>query len=308
MKKLLATTALAALISGPALAQSETKPDATYPTANQTDATQTEANDAGADANAEMKETAGEPGATATRTDEMVYGDPAFQTGEMSLRASNLLGQTLYTREGGIAADEADGWAMSNDITDPQDDWDNMGEIEDVLISQQGQVESVIAGVGGFLDMGDDSVRISMDDLSFVPDGDAEGEYFIVYKGDANVLRDAGAYDPDTVMGEGYRSARSETGLMETNLADYTAEDLEGASVYGSNDERVGEIGKLILGEGDKITQAVIDVGGFLGIGEKPVAVNFNDIRLMRTENDETPRAYINMTQEQLENLPEYED
>ncbi len=303
MKKLLATTALVALVSGPAFAQETTEPVDDQATTNEATTMDNQTDPAATDMQAEP-----EVDEAASADQDNMFGNPAYMANDMELRASDFLGRTIYTREGGVAAEDADALSARTDVTDPADDWENLGEIEDVLISPEGTVDTVIAGVGGFLDMGDRSVRISMDDLAFVPDGDDEGEFFVVYKGDAAVLGEGDAYEEETAYGEGYRSARAESGLMETDVADYTAEDLEGASVYGSNDERIGEVGKLILGEDGKVTDAVIDVGGFLGIGEKHVALSFDELRLMRTENDETPRVYVGMTQEELENLPEYEE
>lgn len=57
---------------------------------------------------------------------------------------------------------------------------------------------------------------------------------------------------------------------------------LTGARVYGSGDEDVGEIGELLLTDDGKLDRAVIDVGGFIGIGEKPVAVNLDELTIMQ--------------------------
>lgn len=106
-------------------------------------------------------------------------------------------------------------------------------------------------------------------------------------------------------------SAEAEAGM---SLADINSEDLDGAPVFGIDDDRLGEISELILDDTGKVKEVVIDVGGFLGLGEKPVAVNFEELRLQpegegMVEGDATDniRIYVDMTEEQLENLPEYE-
>lgn len=48
------------------------------------------------------------------------------------------------------------------------------------------------------------------------------------------------------------------------------------ADVQSQNGETIGEIEDLIVDRRGRITHAIIDVGGFLGIGEKQVAVPFN--------------------------------
>jgi len=47
-----------------------------------------------------------------------------------------------------------------------------------------------------------------------------------------------------------------------------TAEDLEGSYVYGADDETVGEIGALVMGDNGEVSQVVINVGGFLALAK----------------------------------------
>ncbi len=80
---------------------------------------------------------------------------------------------------------------------------------------------------------------------------------------------------------------------------------LEGATVYGAGDHKVGKVdhvhGNGVGGE------AVIDVGGFLGIGAKPVAVPLRDLQFMRDENGDV-HAVTDWTKDSLEQLPEHRD
>lgn len=80
---------------------------------------------------------------------------------------------------------------------------------------------------------------------------------------------------------------------------------LVGLAVYNQANERVGDINDLILGPDGKISSAVIGVGGFLGLGEKLVAVSFNDLQLNR-DADGTMRVTIESTKEALENAPDF--
>ncbi len=80
---------------------------------------------------------------------------------------------------------------------------------------------------------------------------------------------------------------------------------LVGLTVYNTANERVGDINELILGPDGKISNAVIGVGGFLGMGEKLVAVSFSDLQLNR-DADGTMRVTINSTKEALENAPDF--
>lgn len=50
----------------------------------------------------------------------------------------------------------------------------------------------------------------------------------------------------------------------------------------------------------------ILDVGGFLGIGEKPVAVSFDSLEIMADESDNL-YAYSKFTKEQLEAAAAYD-
>jgi putative membrane protein len=74
-----------------------------------------------------------------------------------------------------------------------------------------------------------------------------------------------------------------------------------GAPVVNGNGDEVGEIQDVVVK--DKAYYAVLSVGGFLGIGDKDVAIPLDDLKLGEDE------AYLMsaQTEEQLEELPAYE-
>jgi len=53
------------------------------------------------------------------------------------------------------------------------------------------------------------------------------------------------------------------------------ASDLRGSKVYGSKNENLGDIKDILLDRDGRVAAMVIGVGGFLGIGEKNVALPF---------------------------------
>jgi hypothetical protein len=77
---------------------------------------------------------------------------------------------------------------------------------------------------------------------------------------------------------------------------------LEGAKVYGADDHKVGTVDHV-----HGTTTAVIDVGGFLGIGAKPVAVPLTDLDWMRDEDGDV-HAVTSWTKDQLKAMPEHRD
>lgn len=85
--------------------------------------------------------------------------------------------------------------------------------------------------------------------------------------------------------------------LNEANLA--------GAAIYGADFERVGSISHLHSFGSN--TQAVVDVGGFLGIGSKPVLIGLSDLNMMRDATG-TVFGTTSWTKDQLKALPEHRD
>ena len=55
-----------------------------------------------------------------------------------------------------------------------------------------------------------------------------------------------------------------------------TISDYYDQSVYDPQDNKIGDTKDLLVNKDGKIDAAIISVGGFLGVGEKNVAVPFN--------------------------------
>ncbi|SEI20655.1 PRC-barrel domain-containing protein [Rhizobium tibeticum] len=73
------------------------------------------------------------------------------------------------------------------------------------------------------------------------------------------------------------------TNHVRLTASELTPAVLEGATIYGADDQKVGKVDHIHgAGAGGS---AVIDVGGFLGIGAKPVAVPISDLEFMRDED-----------------------
>ena len=81
-----------------------------------------------------------------------------------------------------------------------------------------------------------------------------------------------------------------------------TVGELDGAAVYDSTGERIGELDDILMGADGSSMAASLDVGGFLGIGEKDVVVPVTDL----TPSDDG--FTVGMTKDELEAMPEFED
>ena len=109
----------------------------------------------------------------------------------------------------------------------------------------------------------------------------------------ADPATDAAAATPDTYLTE----------QAETQIS---ANTYIGQSVYNSADESIGSISDLILEKDGGITAAVIGVGGFLGIGEKAVAVPFNNITVIQAPDGGEVKLTTTETSESLQAAPEF--
>ena len=244
--------------------------------------------------------------------------------------ASDFIGMRVHAVESGATGAEAMGL---------QDGWEDVGEINDVILNRDGGVEAVLVDIGGFLGLGERQVALRMDSIDFVSDGDtaAEDDFFLVIPASRADLEEAPEYssaaltqgtDMASETGTGAEGAAidgmasdapvggddsmtmpaAREGYVAADPAMMTSENLTGAAVYGSSDEWIGDVSELVLTEGGDIDQVLIDVGGFLGIGEKPVALAFDEIDIVQADGGDDLRVFVAMTQDELEELPTYEN
>lgn len=304
---------------------------------------------------------------------------------ETDFFASDLIGMRIYNSETEVEAN-------STIAADGEKEWDDIGEINDVLLDSEGNVKAVILGIGGFLGMGERDVSVNMDEIRIVTEeGDSDDRFLVVNtskemlekapafermddeadmeteanmdaNADMNAETDMAATDMNaetevdtetemeadaealaneaemeaeeaaaeteqavdeatTEMAEGANELEQDmerpmltapaveregyANATADEVAALTAEDLEGSYVYGANDETVGEIGALVMGDNGEVGQVVINVGGFLGIGEKPVAVTWDELQIMKNAEGDDFRIYIDSSEEALEAQPD---
>ena len=251
-----------------------------------------------------------------------------YQPQEMSdVYASNFIGMRIYSAE-----KDYDSFGPDSVVSKgAEQEWDDIGEINDVVLSRDGEVKGVILGVGGFLGIGEKDVVVDMDSIKFVKEQDDEGDFFLVVNADKAALMDAPNYERkiDKMMQSAKETTNSMTESAKTMVVDsmnavsdesephqegwkamtvneLSADDLTGARVYSSKDEDIGEIDKLTLTADGQLDKAVLDIGGFLGIGEHRIAVSMDDLKIMRNDDGDL-KVYISATQKELESLPAYE-
>jgi sporulation protein YlmC with PRC-barrel domain len=201
-------------------------------------------------------------------------------------------------------------------------DDDKIGSVDSVMLGRQGSVQAVIVNVGGFLGLGERNVAIDWADIRVSPDGKkittalskdqlkAMPEFH--YAGDVKrgtaFTTPTGTARRDTAdAGKAPPPATKNGATVDiTSLTAYKSSAIVGAKAVSVNDEHVGEVKELLIGANGLVRGALISVGGFLGIGERNVVVDWRDLSISQDGKD--LRVLVKLNKDQLKALPEYAD
>jgi sporulation protein YlmC with PRC-barrel domain len=285
MKSLLSATAIALFVATPAFAQQSATDPAKPPAADRSMSAPAKS-DAGA-------------AATTTGT-QPTTASTSQKPGQIN--ADKLIGQDIENPEG-----------------------DDIGEIKSVILNQDGSVDSVIVGVGGFLGLGEREVAIKWSDLKVQDNGETivasftkdqlkampEYEYADEQQRGRTFTRDgarttAGADARPTTAAPAVAPPPGATASVEQNeavnaLGQMSADQIIGQNVVNAQGENIGEVEDLVIDK-DKEVFAVISVGGFLGMGDKDVAIPFDKLRM----NERNAILMSEANEDQLKQLPAF--
>jgi sporulation protein YlmC with PRC-barrel domain len=249
--------------------------------------------------------------------------------------ASELIGKRVYATDKNVTE--------KSYTTGAESDWDDIGEVDDIIMTEAGEVKAVILGVGGFLGLGERDIAVNMSSLNMVRESDDDDDFFLVVNTDKDKLMNAPAYkrsaasarktepvemadkdakpaemtdrkdqptsemaDKDTT-GMTSPPAIKRDGYREVDAKDVTAEMLEGAPVYGADNKEVGEVDRLLKNDSGKLDGVVIDVGGYLGMGEHPVAFDVKELKVLRKDDGDDVLIIVDSTKSALEKKPKYQ-
>lgn len=111
---------------------------------------------------------------------------------------------------------------------------------------------------------------------------------------------------PETAAPIEEAAARNDIALREGNTVveagDAMTEGMEGVAVFSADDEEIGQISRFDT----EAEAAIVSVGGFLGLGERDVALPLSDLSFQRGGDGEI-RAYVAIPSEQVDDLPAHE-
>jgi sporulation protein YlmC with PRC-barrel domain len=116
------------------------------------------------------------------------------------------------------------------------------------------------------------------------------------------------------------QTASSPGAITQQQSGEYLADDVIGASVRNAQNETIGSVSDLVIDHEGKVKAAVVSVGGFLGIGDKHVALPWSDVKLQTetrgaapgtatsgsADTSRDPVLLVNATKDQLKQAPEF--
>jgi len=93
-----------------------------------------------------------------------------------------------------------------------------------------------------------------------------------------------------------------------TDQGDVRASKLIGSSVYNDRDEKIGSVDDVILGKDNRADAVVMSVGGFLGMGNRLVAVPYTQLKLGDTKHASSDNRVVmpGASKESLKAMPEF--
>jgi sporulation protein YlmC with PRC-barrel domain len=101
-----------------------------------------------------------------------------------NLDAESDSASALRNRNADAATGQAHSrWTRSDTFSSDRNDWNSVGRIKDIVMTQDGAIHGVLVDVGGFLGLGVHTVLVSIDELFFVSDSDTTDQledFFVV--------------------------------------------------------------------------------------------------------------------------------
>ncbi len=109
---------------------------------------------------------------------------------------------------------------------------------------------------------------------------------------------------PGANQAAGMNEANANRFMTNEKQGQWLVGNLWNRSVYNASGQSIGELKDVVIGPGGRVQALVIGVGGFLGLGEKNVAVDYNYL-----ENNGAiapDRITLNMTEQELRSAPSF--
>lgn len=97
----------------------------------------------------------------------------------------------------------------------------------------------------------------------------------------SSTLLATAAYAQTPAPADSTRTMSKSTSASESqHMGQWRASKLIGVNVYNQGNEKLGDISEMLIDSEGRIQGVVIGVGGFLGVGQRDVAVTFDKLQL----------------------------
>lgn len=118
------------------------------------------------------------------------------------------------------------------------------------------------------------------------------------------LLSIAGCAQMQDMFGESSSQAsRPVSERTTTSVASLTPQEIMGKAVITEDGSRVGSVEDVLMRNRSRASHVVVGTGGFLGMGERNVAL---DVNRLRWSGERNALVAMNMTRDQIASLPEY--
>lgn len=209
-----------------------------------------------------------------------------------AVAVSELLDRPVYASSGPVSDTSAAG---------VQPDWSEIGAIRDIVIGRDGKVEAVLLDIGGYLGVGETRIALDFSALHFVADGSTPGaDWFLVLQADRQMLGAAPLWAPG---GAGPTAPDLPAGYKAMDNAELTPEMLRGVTVRDAAGTEVGQITDLVMTSEGLVTEAILDIGTYLGIGSHVVSIPVQRLLVAQPATGVGLRVWETMTIEELHAL-----
>ena len=247
-----------------------------------------------------------------------VTGAQEPRTGEQS-RTREL---PRYGEPTVLLADELIGLKVVNE------QGENLGKIEDLVVQPDGDVNYAVLSFGGWLGMGDKLFAMPWSVLRSVePDAaKRDSSRSLILPVDKERLKYAPGFDkknwpsmanPDWSkdIDTFYLSDRNphvnrpvEAGVR-TSYITWRASELEGTNIETPSGDKLGDIKDVAIDTNGNVKYVVVSVGGFLGLGDRLVAVPWDCLTQSRGGDDgDKKKLSLASTKDMLKDAPEFKN
>lgn len=107
---------------------------------------------------------------------------------------------------------------------------------------------------------------------------------------------------PGITMGTAATMPLKYVDMKDTDLV---TSKLIGVDIYNKQDENIGEISDVVIGDGKSVIGVVASVGGFLGLGTSYVVIDPASLAL--ADEDGTWKAYVDTNKDDLSKAPKFD-